>query len=151
MWDLSGPGIEPVSPALAGRSFTSEPPGKPQCIINELIFFKKLIFVIIIFSLMKTLLLLVAPCGVWDHSSLTRNQTCAPCLGSTESQRLDHQGKPITELILLNMILSLYTVVGGKISDTFVKSRLFVVVVPVSYNFCCCCECSIRVDLSFPV
>ena len=28
MWDLSGPGIEPVSPALAGRFLTTEPPGK---------------------------------------------------------------------------------------------------------------------------
>ena len=29
MWDLPRPGIEPVSPALAGRFFTTEPPGKP--------------------------------------------------------------------------------------------------------------------------
>ena len=29
MWDLPGPGIEPVSPALAGGFFTTEPPGKP--------------------------------------------------------------------------------------------------------------------------
>ena len=29
MWDLSGPGIEPMSPALAGGFFTTEPPGKP--------------------------------------------------------------------------------------------------------------------------
>ena len=28
MWDLPRPGIEPVSPALAGRSFITEPPGK---------------------------------------------------------------------------------------------------------------------------
>ena len=26
MWDLPGPGIEPVSPALAGGFFTTEPP-----------------------------------------------------------------------------------------------------------------------------
>ena len=32
MWDLSGPGIEPVSPALAGRFFTTEPRGEP-CIL----------------------------------------------------------------------------------------------------------------------
>ena len=33
-WDLSNPGIKPVSlatPALAGRSFTTMPPGKPSC------------------------------------------------------------------------------------------------------------------------
>ena len=28
--DLSDPGIEPVSPALAGGFFTAEPPGKPS-------------------------------------------------------------------------------------------------------------------------
>ena len=28
MWDLPGPGIEPVSPALAGGFLTTEPPGK---------------------------------------------------------------------------------------------------------------------------
>ena len=30
MWDLPRPGIEPVSPALAGRFSTTAPPGKPQ-------------------------------------------------------------------------------------------------------------------------
>ena len=29
MWDLPGPGIEPVFPALAGRFSTTAPPGKP--------------------------------------------------------------------------------------------------------------------------
>ena len=28
--DLPHPGIEPASPALAGRFFTAEPPGKPR-------------------------------------------------------------------------------------------------------------------------
>ena len=28
--DLSNPGIEPTSPALAGGFFTTEPPGKPR-------------------------------------------------------------------------------------------------------------------------
>ena len=30
MWDLPGSGIKPVSPALSGRFFTTEPPGKPR-------------------------------------------------------------------------------------------------------------------------
>ena len=30
MWDLPGPGHEPVSPALAGRLSTTAPPGKPR-------------------------------------------------------------------------------------------------------------------------
>ena len=29
MWDLPGTGLEPVSPALAGRFLTTAPPGKP--------------------------------------------------------------------------------------------------------------------------
>ena len=29
MWDLPGPGLEPMSPALAGRFLTTPPPGKP--------------------------------------------------------------------------------------------------------------------------
>ena len=29
-WDLTGSGVEPVSPALAGRFFITEPPGKPS-------------------------------------------------------------------------------------------------------------------------
>ena len=29
VWDLPGPGIEPVSPALAGEFFTTEPQRKP--------------------------------------------------------------------------------------------------------------------------
>ena len=29
MWDLAGPGLKPMSPALAGRFLTTVPPGKP--------------------------------------------------------------------------------------------------------------------------
>ena len=29
MWDLPRPGLEPASPALAGRLSTTAPPGKP--------------------------------------------------------------------------------------------------------------------------
>ena len=35
MWDLSKPGLEPVSPALAGRFSTTAPPGKPCSIFNQ--------------------------------------------------------------------------------------------------------------------
>ena len=40
MWDLPGPGLEPMSPALAGGFLTAEPPGKalPVCLdLNALI------------------------------------------------------------------------------------------------------------------
>ena len=33
MWDLPGPGIEPVSPALAGGFSTAAPPGKSRLLI----------------------------------------------------------------------------------------------------------------------
>ena len=33
MWDLPRPGLEPVSPALAGRFSTTAPPGKPLLIV----------------------------------------------------------------------------------------------------------------------
>ena len=34
MWDLPGPGLEPVSPALAGGFLTTVPPGKPKALIS---------------------------------------------------------------------------------------------------------------------
>ena len=38
MWDLPRPGLEPVSPALAGRFSTTAPPGKPPEInLNRLV------------------------------------------------------------------------------------------------------------------
>ena len=36
MWDLHRPGLEPVSPALAGRFLTTAPPGKPLPILLSL-------------------------------------------------------------------------------------------------------------------
>ena len=35
MWDLPRPGLEPVSPALAGRLPTTVPPGKPELVVFE--------------------------------------------------------------------------------------------------------------------
>ena len=35
MWDLPRPGLEPVSPALAGRFSTTAPPGKPRKIFFD--------------------------------------------------------------------------------------------------------------------
>ena len=37
MWDLPGPGLEPVSPALAGGFLTTAPPGKPGCFLKAFI------------------------------------------------------------------------------------------------------------------
>ena len=35
MWDLPRPGLEPVSPALAGRFSATAPPGKPHCFVSD--------------------------------------------------------------------------------------------------------------------
>ena len=40
MWDLPGPGHEPVSPALAGRPSTTAPPGKPRCLLFNNVFYE---------------------------------------------------------------------------------------------------------------
>ena len=40
MWDPPGPGIEPVSPALVGGFFTTEPPGNP-CTFSYVTFLRK--------------------------------------------------------------------------------------------------------------
>ena len=34
MWDLPRPGLEPVSPALAGRPSATAPPGKPNSLLS---------------------------------------------------------------------------------------------------------------------
>ena len=35
MWDLPGPGVEPVPPALAGGFLTTAPPGKSSLLIFD--------------------------------------------------------------------------------------------------------------------
>ena len=45
MWDLPRPGLESVSPALAGRPSTTAPPGKPySAFLNEEIFLLESLF-----------------------------------------------------------------------------------------------------------
>ena len=39
-WNLPGPGIKLVSPALAGRFFTAEPPGKPAVEFSNWLFIR---------------------------------------------------------------------------------------------------------------
>ena len=58
MWDLPRPGLEPVSPALAGRFPTTAPPGKPQLLFFNLNnvpqFFTRQIFFKVSFPLILT-------------------------------------------------------------------------------------------------
>ena len=72
MWDLPRPGLEPVSPALAGRFSTTAPPGKPRRIFKLPFFFKRLlkifiylfIYLFIYFILFWLRQVLVAACGL---------------------------------------------------------------------------------------
>ena len=50
MWDLPRPGLESVSPALAGRLSTTAPPGKPSCFLFQVCFFFSLQYVVSIFT-----------------------------------------------------------------------------------------------------
>ena len=61
MWNLPGPGVEPVSPALAGRFLTTGPPGKSSC----------LCFIILIL-IMRKLSLTVLTCA-WSLLLSGRN------------------------------------------------------------------------------
>ena len=45
------------------------------------------------------------PHGMWDPNPPTRDWTCAPCIGSTESQPLDLQGSPLGSLLVRKLIL----------------------------------------------
>ena len=60
MWDLPGPGLEPVSPALAGGFLTTAPPGRPLLLFYVLVFW---------------------PRGTRDLSPPTRGPTRTPCIG----------------------------------------------------------------------
>lgn len=35
LWGLPGPGLEPISPALADGLLTTDPPGKPSCVFSD--------------------------------------------------------------------------------------------------------------------
>ena len=39
------------------------------------------------------------PHSMWDLSSLTKDPTCVPCIGTEESQPLDHQGSSLPEIL----------------------------------------------------
>ena len=48
MWNLPRSGTEPMSPALAGRFFTTEPPGKPPRILLSTEFFWILLWMCVV-------------------------------------------------------------------------------------------------------
>ena len=80
IWLLPGPGIKPVSPALAGRFLTTEPPGG----LRFFFFLHKpfLRLCLICYNIAFIFYILVSqPRGMWDLSFLTRDRTYIPCTG----------------------------------------------------------------------
>ena len=67
MWDLPRPGLEPVSPALAGRFSTTVPPGKPKSSFFFFFFF--------VFLQKPNILLLQSGVDVSLHHCIL----CLPC------------------------------------------------------------------------
>ena len=63
--------------------------------------------------------LLVSACV---HSSLTRDQTQAPCIGSAEYQPLDHQGSPMPG-ILITPVLSCSNGGSERLSNLLQDSK----------------------------
>ena len=88
--------------------------------------------VILILSFIYIHTFFFLPLGLWDLSSLTRNQTLAPCNRNTESKPLNHQGSPskgdveyaegYSDLKLcrnikpVNIDLEIYQQIGGHLS-----------------------------------
>ena len=100
--DLSNPGIEAETPALAGRFFTTEQPGNLFNLLGSLIFIWRIKWKLFIFregkmhlfiqfcSLFQVVhrfqgVLLAMLRSPWDLGSLTSDQTHASCSVSTES------------------------------------------------------------------
>ena len=65
MWDLPGPELEPVSPALAGGFSTTAPPGKPPQV------FFIYLFIYFIYLFMAVLGL---RCCAWAFSSCSKRR-----------------------------------------------------------------------------
>ena len=72
-------------------------------------------------------------CGMQDlqlwqvgSSSLTRDRTQAPCLGSRESQLLDHQESPWMESLILELraVILLVTIKEGIFNLGFINTVL---------------------------
>ena len=44
--------------------------------------------------------------GMWDLSSLTRDRTCMPCIGSMQSSPLDYVGSPSFRVLSLEAVIT---------------------------------------------
>ena len=93
MWDLPRPGLELVSPALAGRFSTTAPPGKPLFFFNIYLFIWLRRILVAAGGLLSCGMLTLSCSMHVGSSSLTRDEPRSPALG-VESYPLCHQGSP---------------------------------------------------------
>ena len=79
--DLPDRGVEPVSPALAGRFFATEPPGKPSTLLNNV----KLFFKVVVPTSAATSVMLFQFCilTIRPDQPLSRVWLCDPVNRST--------------------------------------------------------------------
>ena len=68
MWDLPRPGLEPVSPASAGRLSTTAPPGKPLALFFYFLFLRTVSLIFICLFIYWLHRVLVAACGIFHCS-----------------------------------------------------------------------------------
>ena len=72
MWDLPRPGLEPVSPALAGRLSTTVPPGKPHKYCFEKLLFRLYTYIhisVYIYMTLYTYLNTEPWCEMWQTNT----------------------------------------------------------------------------------
>ena len=67
--------------------------------------------------------LLVVAC-MQDSSSPTRDRTQAPCIGSTESYPLDHQGSPLSGYLLSSAFWSQSKLCGASLLSQWLRIHL---------------------------
>ena len=126
MWDLPGPGLEPMSPALAGGFLTIVPPGKS---LTWIIFKVFLEFVTIFFLYY---VLVFWPQGMWDLSSPTSDWTHIPCIGR---QNLNHRTARSPCLSVLYIVVCVFYSQTPNLSHPALLSPL------VTISFLCLWVC----------
>ena len=96
--------------------------------------------------------------SMWDLSSLTRDQTHAPCSGSTEPQPLNHQGRPCRH-ILKSFIVSWHKLDSPEILNLLIlknwhntrKTQCFslCVIKCICFGFLVCAHQWLSLEISY--
>ena len=141
MWNLPGPGLEPVSPALAGGFLTTEPPGKSpisisifllfqECYIYEIIQYVTLqawlFFVLRIMPLISIQLLCVSIiccffaeyyCTVWMYHNLFNHSPTEEHLGCFSFRAITNKADMNTHVQVLHGHSFNFSVINAKEYD----------------------------------